>query len=84
MVNSTQTQVDEAVMIAKNIAYNLAYDLTIKAKYGEDIKCCLPRLKLVWLYEGALACHVVGAETNCLTEEKATKLVAKIRSLCDN
>ena len=83
MVAPTQAEIDEAVMIAKNATYKLAYELGLEQKYGGVIDCCVTKLKLLWMYEQALSCQVSGATTNCLTDAKAKKLIAKIKSMCD-
>ncbi len=57
MVAPTQAEIDEAVMIAKNATYKLAYELALEQKYGGVIDCCVTKLKLLWMYEKALACH---------------------------
>jgi len=57
MVAPTQAEIDEAVMIAKNATYKLAYELALEQKYGGVIDCCVTKLKLLWMYERALACH---------------------------
>lgn len=64
MVLLTQAEINEAVMIAKNASYKLAYELTIEAKYGQNINCCLNNLKLLWMYENALACHTEYIKSN--------------------
>jgi hypothetical protein len=57
MVAPTQAEIDEAVMIAKNATYKLAYELALEQKYGGVIDCCVTKLKLLWMYEKALACQ---------------------------
>jgi hypothetical protein len=82
MVGPTQTEIDEAIMIAKNATYKLAYELALEQKYGGVIDCCVTKLKLLWMYERALSCQVADSDVNCLTDEKAKKLIAKIKSMC--
>lgn len=88
MVPVSQIDINEAVMIAKNATYKLAYELTLEQRYGGNIDCCITKLKLLWMYEQALSCQVETAtwddkEGNCLTNEVAKKLIAKIKSMCN-
>lgn len=58
MIPATQAEINNAVMIAKNATYKLAYELALEQKYGGVIDCCVTKLKLLWMYEQALACHL--------------------------
>lgn len=53
----TQAQIDEAVMIAKNAMMRLAHELVLEQRYGGKIDCCFTKVKLLWNYFRALACH---------------------------
>lgn len=55
----TQANIDEATMIAKNAMYKLAYELSIEAKHGGNIDCCIGKLKLLWLYRRAISCQQI-------------------------
>lgn len=59
----TQSDIDEATMIAKNGAYKLAYELSLEAKYGGNIDCCLNKLKLLWMWANTMACQYVAVES---------------------
>lgn len=83
----TQETIDVAVMTGKNATYKLAYELALGEKYGDDITCCVTKLKLIWLYTQALICQkevtdAWPAENNCLSVEKAKELIGKINSMC--
>lgn len=56
-MNVTQAEIDEATMIAKNAAYKLAYELSLEAKYGGKIDCCMTKLKLLWMWANTLSCQ---------------------------
>ena len=58
MVGPTQAEINDAVMIAKNATYKLAYELSLEQRYGGNIDCCVTKLKLLWMYENALSCQV--------------------------
>lgn len=84
MVAPTQAEIDNAVMIAKNATYKLAFELALESKYGGVIDCCVTKLKLLWMYEQALACQdATEGALNCLTDEDAWKLIGKIKSMCN-
>lgn len=86
----TQEQIDEATMLGKSAVYKLAYELSLEAKLGGKIGCCMCNLKTLWLYVDALSCIQVldpdatppiTETTNCLTNEKVKKLIGKINTL---
>lgn len=86
----TQTNIDEAVLLAKSASYKLAYELTLEVKYGGKIGCCICNLKLLWLYIDALSCiealdedatPPITEDTNCLTQIQVKALIGKINSL---
>lgn len=93
----TQTQIDDAVLLAKSASYRLAYELVLDVKYGGNIGCCMCNLKLLWLYTTDLSCikeladadamlgtPAVTETTNCLTQVKVKALIGKINSLVAN
>jgi hypothetical protein len=57
MLEVTQAEIDEAVIIGKYASYKLASELLMEEKYGGNTKCCYKRLKLVYAFTTALVCQ---------------------------
>lgn len=56
-MNVTQTEIDEATLLVKNMAYKLAYELALEKKYGGNPDCCFTNLKRLWMWARLLSCQ---------------------------
>jgi hypothetical protein len=62
MLGPTQTELDNATMIAKYATSTLAYELALEEKYGGNVNCCVTKLKLLHLYTKAIMCQTEMVE----------------------
>jgi len=83
MVGPTQAEIDNAVMMSKNATYKLAYELSLESKHGGVIDCCVTKLKLLWMYERALECHLEYQNANGTIEISVIPAGTEITILID-